>query len=458
MNNEQQSQSNADANVPGVVPQGSVAPLIERMAAAEKESVALVATIRARVEEAGAQCDNIQKRQADAQTAKAEIESQLAAMRETMATFNQQVEAAKVVIAELSTASNQTKESSTQATASLESLRTLANTATEAAGRIEALKTQVEQSAQVAQQRSEHIEDGRKYVDAKRAEIDVILNTAQQSATKAESQHQASRAISDNLTNLYATAQTVKANVDSVADAVRTLRDQCNEYEKSTKLIADIAEVADQRVKAYEMKLVDLESQSRERLKTIDSLLPGAASAGLASAFLNRRGYFKWPQRIWQGVFVLCLILLVIIAGVHTGPNGLEYGLLPKADATLTLDHLWLSLVYRLPFALPLIWLAFHASHKAALSQRLEEDYAFKETVSRSFEGYRREMAELEGKSAPHSALSRLCAGVLAVITNPPGRIYEKHALNKTPFNALAETAAPIAEAATKLKPSRLAE
>ena len=188
MNNEQQSQSNADANVPGVVPQGSVAPLIERMAAAEKESVALVATIRARVEEAGAQCDNIQKRQADAQTAKAEIESQLAAMRETMATFNQQVEAAKVVIAELSTASNQTKESSTQATASLESLRTLANTATEAAGRIEALKTQVEQSAQVAQQRSEHIEDGRKYVDAKRAEIDVILNTAQQSATKAESQ------------------------------------------------------------------------------------------------------------------------------------------------------------------------------------------------------------------------------------------------------------------------------
>jgi len=102
---------------------------------------------------------------------------------------------------------------------------------------------------------------------------------------------------------------------------------------------------------------------------------------------------------------------------------------------------------------LPLIWLAFHSSHKAALAQRVEEDYAFKEAVSRSFEGYRREMAEIEGKAAPESALSRFCAGVLSVITNPPGRIYEKHQLTKTPLNALAESAVPIAEAASKLNP-----
>ena len=110
-----------------------------------------------------------------------------------------------------------------------------------------------------------------------------------------------------------------------------------------------------------------------------------------------------------------------------------------------------MSLLFRLPFALPMIWLAFHSSHKAALAQRLEEDYGFKETVSRSFEGYRREMADLEGKVQPHSPLARLCSGVLGVVTDPPGRIYEKHPLNKTPLNALAESAAPIAEATAKM-------
>jgi len=142
-------------------------------------------------------------------------------------------------------------------------------------------------------------------------------------------------------------------------------------------------------------------------------------------------------------VFVVSVLALLVRAG-------LEFSLFTAEKVAMTWDRLGLSLAHRLPFALPLIWLAFHSSHNAALAQRVEEDYAFKETVSRSFEGYRREMAELEGKAQAHSPLARLCSGVLGVVTAPPGRIDENHALNRTPFDGVASAAEPVVVGAVK--------
>lgn len=415
-----------------------------------EKSDSLVAEIQGRTSAIIASASEVERVRQAAEEAKSNIDAQLAAVQTVVSTLNQQVEAAKTTIAELTAlssslqaASKQSADTAAQANASLETLRTLSNAATDSASRIEALKTQVEQSAQVAQQRSEHIEDGRKYVDVKRGEIDVILNTAQQSANAAEAQHQASRASSENLTSLLVAAQKVKAGIDTSSEAVAALLTEATRNATTTKSLADKAETTERRVTEYETRLAGLEATAAERLKTIDSLLPGAASAGLASAFNQRRAHFKWPQRLWQGVFVVSLLALLAIAG-------LEFSLFSKMEGSLTWERLGLSLLHRLPFALPLIWLAIHAGHKAALSQRVEEDYAFKETVSRSFEGFRREMAELEGKAAPNSALTRLCAGVLGIITNPPGRIYEKHPLNHTPLTALADSAGPLANAATK--------
>ena len=131
--------------------------------------------------------------------------------------------------------------------------------------------------------------------------------------------------------------------------------------------------------------------------------------------------------------FLASLLALIVLAWA-------EFGLVSTPESVLSWDRLGLMVVHRLPFMLPLIWLAYYASTKAALAQRVEEDYGFKETVSRSFEGYRKEMAELEGKAQPGSALGRLCSDVLSVVTNPPGRIYEKHPLVQTPFGPVVAT------------------
>ncbi len=379
-----------------------------------------------------------------AQTARIEIEGQLSAATEAVANLQQQFESAKSAIADVVGLQRSAQETSTQAAETKAQAAAALQLLQDGANRVEAIKTSAEQTQSVISTKSQHIEDARIHADKVRSELDRMCTEAQQSATNSEAQHQASRAASEALNNLFTLAQTVKANTDSNAETVVKLRQQCEEHAATAKKLADIADTTEKSVSAYEARLAELEKTAAERLKTIEGLLPGATSAGLASAFNQRCAHFKWPQRFWQTVFLIAVLALLGLAW-------LEFSLVADPEGALTLGGLGISLLHRLPFALPLIWLAIHASHKAALAQRVEEDYAFKETVSRSFEGYRREMAELEGTAAPQSALSRYCEGVLSVITNPPGRIYEKHGLNHTPLNAIAESAGPIAEAASKM-------
>ena len=272
---------------------------------ATKPSESLTADLEAFVKTAQAAVVEIERRRADAEKAKGEIDAQLAAMREAVAALNQQVEAAKAAMNELTNAADsgqsQAKDAGVQTNAMLETLRVLGTTATESASRIEGLKTQVEQAAEVAAQRSQHIEEGKEYVDKKRAEADVIVNTAQKSASDAEAQHQVARSAADNLNNLFAAAQTTKANVESSAANVAKLEQQCQEHAATAKKLADIAVTTEENVKGYEARLAELEIQAAERLKTIIGLLPrGDADRWHADARGQRGGERRHLHRLVQ--------------------------------------------------------------------------------------------------------------------------------------------------------------
>jgi hypothetical protein len=81
----------------------------------------------------------------------------------------------------------------------------------------------------------------------------------------------------------------------------------------------------------------------------------------------------------------------------------------------------------------------------------MEEEYAFKATISTSFEGYRRQMADVSKDLAPDSPLARFCIDTLTTISRPPGRIYDKDGKAPAPGSAAAETVAPIVDSASKV-------
>jgi len=93
-----------------------------------------------------------------------------------------------------------------------------------------------------------------------------------------------------------------------------------------------------------------------------------------------------------------------------------------------------------------------HASRETALAKRLEEDYGFKASVASSFQGFQEQMKIVGGSAAGNEPLKTLCDATLARITDPPGRIYEKHPLVVSPTVELARAANAFVEAAKAAK------
>jgi hypothetical protein len=138
-------------------------------------------------------------------------------------------------------------------------------------------------------------------------------------------------------------------------------------------------------------------------------------------------------------------VLLVALAG-----TGLWHVVcLEKIPEWGELARLWLA---RLPIAGALIWLALHASREAALAKRLEEDYGYKAAIASCFEGFRKQMSEIDNSTVPNSQLAKLCGNTLATIASPPGRIYNAHKLVVSPTDEIADVAKAVTSVADVIK------
>lgn len=354
------------------------------------------------------------------------------------------VEAAK-------TAAGTTAESQAQiATVAIDAQAKLAeitNVATEAT----TARTKITDSQTVIAAKSDHIEDARVHADKVRADLDAKLTDATKHATESEASKTRAQTAADSASTILAEITTTKSSAQAEADAAVQARNTAEESAQGAKALADKSATVEERVAGYEKRLGELETECANRLKTIDDLLPGATSAGLAYSLDQRRKVFLEPQKRWQWLFVISVLALVFLAA-----SGLVHFYLLGAKPSYE-DILHLTLV-RVPVAGALVWLALHAGREAALAKRLEEDYGYKSAIASSFEGFRRQMAAIEAQ--PDSPLGKLCSDTLLTMAAPPGRIYDKHELTvslakelKHYAEAVAEAAKPIVDAAKTLTP-----
>jgi hypothetical protein len=316
-----------------------------------------------------------------------------------------------------------------------------------------AAKTQIVDLQAVIAAKSDHIESAQIHADKVRADLDRKLTEATQTATEAEGLKSRAQSAADTAAEVLAEIRTTKGSVETEAEAVAQDRENVAESAAVTKALADKAATIETRIAEYEKQLVELGGESASRLKTIEGLLPGATSVGLAHSLDERRKSFVNPHSRWQWIFVGSLLAIVFIA--ITGMWHVYH--LEKIPTYDELARLWLA---RLPVAGALLWLALHASREAALAKRLEEDYGYKSAIASSFEGFRRQMADIDADVRPDSPLAKLCVDTLATIATPPGRIYDKHELVVSPMKefrdsaqAAADAVKPVVDAAKVLRP-----
>ena len=167
----------------------------------------------------------------------------------------------------------------------------------------------------------------------------------------------------------------------------------------------------------------------------IEKLLEGATSAGLAEAYSIERKKFIWPIRIWNGVFVVCLFAISILSFM-------------TLKNLSSIEEITKSILHSLPITLPLIWVAVYASKRRSENQRLEQEYAHKEALSRSYISYKKQISELGKEDS--ELLEKLILEAINTISYNASKTLDKKHGDGTILNEITQSIKNLSQRDTK--------
>lgn len=314
-----------------------------------------------------------------------------------------------------------TKQGADQAQAVIVQVRAEAEAAqrtiTEAVAEVEKARLSVREASEAAASALEEVETAAGFANTHSKTAAAYGTAAGVAKGAAEA---AAEKVGELLQEVVANAEKVKGHASEADEALAA----ATAHRDTAKGLVDAMSKAETRatqvldiIEKHERDLAALKAEGERLNARIESLLPNAASAGLAYAFKAQKARFDKPQLWWLVTFVVSIVALL----------GSSLFGLPNADGSW--DLMAKHFVNRLPLIGPLVWLAVYAGRHYGLALRLQEEYAYKEAMSTAFEGYKREMTSVAGGDQGSAGpLVTLCDNVLRTLGQRPGRIYEgKH-------------------------------
>ncbi|WP_439366037.1 hypothetical protein ACNJYD_08945 [Bradyrhizobium sp. DASA03005] len=229
----------------------------------------------------------------------------------------------------------------------------------------------------------------------------------------------------DAIERAYNAADQLPTDLESLAEAknrVDTILAGVRQGETDFQRLRENAEKIDE-------KLHRSASEAEAVLKRSETAYSAATSVGLAVAFSERSKQLSTSMWVW----VIGLII-ALAAGGYFGTHRLqalvELFKDPNQPSSLIYPNVLLSL---LSVGAP-IWFGWLSTKQIGQRFRLSEDYAFKASISRAYEGFRREAARLD-PDLEH----RLLSSALTRLDEQPLRLVEAET-HGSPWNELANS------------------
>ncbi len=259
--------------------------------------------------------------------------------------------------------------------------------------------------------------------------------------------------LDDNISTIFTTAEENKEKTDSfytellghpdtpddsIISEIKKAKQEALDMASKTKSICSSLEDADIKVNGYsnpedETKNIEgLIDKTKNVIKTneefhgtqvddnkvlldrINNLLSGATTVSLAKAYEDQQKKYKWPNILWSIVFLLSMIVMVVFA-IDTFNN---FIFKDASDA-------FIKIVSRSPLFLPLIWIGIFASKQQSQNKRLEQEYAHKASIAKSFEGYKEQIEKLINTNEDGQVTKDLLNNVIEAIKNNPSDTLE---------------------------------
>ncbi len=237
------------------------------------------------------------------------------------------------------------------------------------------------------------------------------------------------RSIDAQIKKIEPDIDSLKGKIESINDAsdtaeklpidLQSLKDANNEIEKikdnSTKHFLKL-----QNTENEASKLKESIDKQEERAKKVaaycDEVHGIATSVGLSASFTERANKTSTSMYFWIGSLFVALIILMAL-----GYNRLEsFNELTKVENP-NWGAMWMNLFLSvLGIAAP-GWLAWISTKQISQRFKIAEDYKYKAAVAKAYEGYKKEVTEIDSDLA-----YRLFDSTLTRLEEPPLRLMEK--------------------------------
>jgi hypothetical protein len=194
-----------------------------------------------------------------------------------------------------------------------------------------------------------------------------------------------------------------------------------------------------EELKVRSQDLIDFEGQQKEKydtlIKEIESLIPGATTAGLATAYSGLKkeaqDFVKTYSKLFYGSIAFLFVISFSFFIKDFSFTTLSITFLSSGDWTDTIKQS----LQRIPFLIPLLWLIIFASKRRSEQHRLEQEYAHKEAMAKSYHAFKKQIEAL-GEGDQHKALiSKLLESAIDTIAFNASETLDKKHGEPSPIN-----------------------
>lgn len=209
-------------------------------------------------------------------------------------------------------------------------------------------------------------------------------------------------AMVERIEQAYNAADQLPTDLESLSEARQKISDLAKDATRDQNDVSRIREAANE----FDTQLKKSADEAKSVLERCETAYSAATSVGLAAAFNERSDALSKSMWIW-----VVGLAVALAAGSYFGSSQLhalsELFKVPNVPTSVIVLNLLLSV---LSVGAP-VWFAWLSTKQIGQRFRLSEDYAYKASISRAYEGFRREAArfdqDMEAKLLT-SALTRL--------------------------------------------------
>jgi hypothetical protein len=229
----------------------------------------------------------------------------------------------------------------------------------------------------------------------------------------------------DRIEKASSAADELPVDLAALNEARETIKKLLTEVTADSLRVATLVISAD----VDKASLIDRVKEAERIVALCSSAYAASTSHGLAAAFAERSHALGRSMWVWVGGLVIALGLGSWIGSAQLR-NFSE--LIKQPDSNLIV--VVINLVLTLLSVGATVWFSWLATKQIGQRFRLAEDYGFKASVSRAYEGYRREAANID-----EAFVSRLFSSALSRLDEQPLRLVET-ATHGSPWHELASS------------------